>query len=94
MQVVTRNWLSPALSEEHSRGLLKEKVLRMIFQHGLFKVRDPHLELQHLEPQFNIPYWLGLYGEDGNLSCRVLDAVRRKVEGDKAAALIEQWLAA
>jgi hypothetical protein len=94
MRVVTRNWLAPALSEERSQGLLKERVLRMIFQHGFFKLRAPHLQMTRVEIQFHMPYWLGLYGEDGTLRCRVMDAVRRKVEGDKAATLFENWLAA
>jgi hypothetical protein len=41
-----------------------------------------------------MPYWLGFYGADGALRCRVLDAVRRRMEGAKARALFEHWLAA
>jgi hypothetical protein len=94
VRMETRNSLVPTLSEERSHCLLKGKVLRLIFQQGFFKVREPRLQLQRLETQFNMPFWLGLYGEDGRLRCRVMDAVRRRMEGAKAAALFEHWLEA
>jgi hypothetical protein len=41
----------------------------------------------------HVPYWLGFYG-NAALRCRVLNAVRRRMEGAKASALFESWLAA
>jgi hypothetical protein len=49
-------------------------------------VREP-LEL-------HLPYWLGFYDAQGKVRCRVLDAMRRRIEGPKASAFFEQWLAA
>jgi hypothetical protein len=94
VHVVTRNNLPPTLPEERSHSLLREKVLRLIFQRGFFKMREPRLQLERLETQFSIPFWLGFDGQDGNLRCRVMDAVRRRMEGAKATALFEHWLAA
>jgi hypothetical protein len=94
VKVVTPNTLAATLPEASSCSLLRVKLLRLIFQKGFFRVRKPRLQLERLETQFNVPFWIGLYGEDGSLRCRVLDAVRRRMEGDKAVALFEQWLAA
>jgi hypothetical protein len=41
-----------------------------------------------------MPYWLGFYDRRSTVHCRVVDAVRARVEGAKASALFEQWLAA
>ncbi len=69
-------------------------MLRLLFQSGFFKVRAPRVSVETVGVSFGIPYWLGFYGEDGSLRCRVLDAVRRRMEGEKATVLFEQWLAA
>jgi hypothetical protein len=93
MMIRTRNHVAPLLAGDHLEKLLREKVLRAIFQQGFFKVSEPHLEI-HSEPtEFHIPYWLGLYG-NGRAHCRVMDAIRRRIEGPKASALFEEWLAA
>jgi hypothetical protein len=92
--VETRNRLEPCLEESRGQSLLAEKVLRIVFQQGFFRVREPKIELQRIPMDFHMPYWLGFYGSDGALNCRVLDAVRRRMEGAKARALFEHWLAA
>jgi hypothetical protein len=68
--------------------------LRVIFQQGFFKLREHHLEIAPEQCEVYLPYWLGFYGSDGQLRCRVMDAVRRRIEGAKASAFFEQWLAA
>ena len=94
LRVETRNCLAPALAEDRAESLLTEKVLRIVFQQGFFRVRRPKLELARIPLDFHMPYWLGFYGTDGALRCRVLDAVRHRMEGAKARALFEHWLAA
>jgi hypothetical protein len=89
-----RNRLKAALTEERATELLREKVLRVIFQQGFFKVREPRLEITPVPCELYLPYWLGFYGRDGAVRCRVMDAVRRRIEGAKASAFFEQWLAA
>jgi hypothetical protein len=91
--VHTRNRLKPSLDRQHSQNLLREKVLRAIFQQGFFKVRDLNLEIIPEPAEFHIPYWLAFYG-NRVLRCRVMDAVRRRIEGAKASQFFEQWLAA
>src|SRR5579863_8461026 len=92
--VSSRNHPPPVLSQDHSDELLRGKVLRLIFQQGFFKVRNVKLETEQVPGEIHLPYWLGFYGTQQDLRCRVLDAVRRRVEGARASALFEQWLAA
>ena len=92
--VVTRNRPAATLPELRGEALLRDKVLRVIFQQGFFKLRKVKLEMEQLPGEIHLPYWLGFYGSREDLRCRVLDAVRRRIEGAKASALFEQWLAA
>jgi len=94
LAVETRNALSGALSAVRADELLREKALRIIFQQGLFRLRAARIEMQRDPSVFHIPYWLGFYGHAETARCRVLDAVRRRVEGAKASEFFEQWLAA
>jgi hypothetical protein len=94
VSLTTRNHPGAALPESLGEELVKEKVLRMIFQQGFFKVRKMRIEAERLPGEIHLPYWLGFYGSRENLRCRVLDAVRRRIEGARASALFEQWLAA
>jgi hypothetical protein len=92
--VLSRNHPAATLAESLAAELLREKVLRLVFQQGFFKVRNTRLEIERLPDEIHLPYWLGFYGTSQNLRCRVMDAVRRRVEGAKASTLFEQWLAA
>lgn len=89
-----RNRLGPALTEERALELLREKVLRVIFQQGFFKLREPRLDITREPCEIYLPYWLGFYGDNRSVRCRVMDAVRRRIEGAKASEFFEQWLAA
>lgn len=92
--VATRNHPPPSLTEALSENLLRDKVLRLIFQRGFFKVRNVQLETEQLPGEIHLPYWLGFYGTSEDLRCRAMDAVRRRIEGARASALFEHWLAA
>jgi hypothetical protein len=90
----SRNILPAHITGEQADTALREKSLRTIFQKSFFQVRDLALHIEPLADAFCMPYWLGFYGTDGTLRCRVMDAVRRRMEGSKAAALFEAWLTA
>ena len=89
-----RNRLEATLAEERAAELLRDKVLRVIFQQGFFKLRDARLEIAPVCRGLHLPYWLGFHERNGAVHCRVMDAVRRRIEGAKASAFFEQWLAA
>jgi hypothetical protein len=94
----TRNLLPAGLDPTLAEQRLREKVLRLIFQQGFFKLRDTQLEIIREPLEFHVPYWLAVHGNSNpngsaGVRCRVLDAVRRKFEGAKASAFFEHWLA-
>jgi hypothetical protein len=90
----TRNRVQSSLPAASADELLREKVLRVIFQQGFFKVREASLNFVRLPDIVHLPYWLGFYSSGKIVRCRVMDAVRRRIEGTKASAFFEQWLAA
>jgi hypothetical protein len=90
----SRNRLAAGLSEERAAELLREKVLRIIFQQGFFKLHKPRIEITRESGEVYLPYWLGFHVARGTVRCRVMDAVRRRIEGAKASAFFEHWLAA
>ena len=94
ISVSTRNHPTAMLGEARSEELLRDKILRLVFQQGFFKIGGINLEIERLPGEIYLPYWLGFYGAPENLRCRVLDAVRRRIEGARASALFEHWLAA
>jgi len=89
-----RNRIRAALGEACAAELLREKVLRVIFQQGFFKLRDARVEIIPADCELYLPYWLGFYERRGAVRCRAMDAVRRRIEGAKASAFFEHWLAA
>jgi hypothetical protein len=91
VQVDTRNALPVDLNDDTARELLREKVLRVIFQQGFFKLRDANLLIERIPLNLHLPYWLAFHGKE-TARCRVLDATRGKIEGAKACALFETWL--
>lgn len=93
VSIHTRNRVAPLLQHPCAEALLRQKVLRAIFQQGFFKVRHLKLEIAHEPLELHVPYWLGFYG-NATVRCRAMDAVRRRIEGAKASALFESWLAA
>ena len=92
--IETRNFLRPSLTEARAEELLREKVLRVIFQQGFFNLRERQLTFIREPLELHLPYWLGFHEARGAVRCRVMDAVRRRIEGAKASAFFEQWLAA
>jgi hypothetical protein len=90
----TRNRVEASLPAGAADELLREKALRAIFQQGFFKVREASLNFVRRPDIVHLPYWLGFYSNGEVVRCRVMDAVRRRIEGAKASAFFEQWLAA
>jgi hypothetical protein len=94
LAIETRNRIAPRLDAASARELLRTKVLRVLFQQGFFRMRNLKLEIERMPLELYLPYWLAFYGHNGTAKCRVLDAVRRRIEGAKAASFFEEWLAA
>lgn len=92
--IETRNQLMPRLQPDAAEELLRMKVLRVLFQQGFFKLRALKVEIERIPVELHLPYWLAFYGSNGTAKCRVMDAVRRRIEGAKASSFFEEWLAA
>jgi hypothetical protein len=92
LSLETRNRPEPALDEAAGRRRLEEKLRRLVFQSGFFRVRSLEFRLERVPLDLHVPYWIGLYGTTAVRRLRVLDAVRRRFEGGKARALFEGWL--
>jgi hypothetical protein len=93
LSLETRNLLHPTLSTTNAEKILRNKVLRVIFQQGFFKLREPKLDILRQPIDLHLPYWIAFYGQQ-TVRCRVMDATRRRIEGAKASAFFEHWLAA
>lgn len=93
IEVETRNRPEPTLEDAPAIRTLEDKLRRLMFQRGFFRVRDLHFRAERAPLDLHVPYWIGLYGAGENVRLRVLDAVRCRFEGAKARALFEDWLA-
>ncbi len=91
-EVETRNRLEPMLGDEQAMEALKDKLRRLMFQRGFFRIRNLELRTKIAAPDLYVPYWIGFYESGAAVRIRVLDAVRRRFEGGKARALFESWL--
>ena len=91
--IETRNALAPDLDEAQAQELLAEKLRRMIFQQGFFRIRDLQIRPELVPLELYVPYWIGFYDAGKSVRLRVLDAVRRRFEGAKARAFFATWLA-
>lgn len=94
LSVETRNLLTPRLQAGEAEGLLRTKVLRVLFQQGFFRLRGVSVGIEQVALELYMPYWLAFYGHGETASLRVMDAVRRKIEGAKALSFFKEWLTA
>jgi len=88
----TRNVLPVGLDAVQAEERLIEKVRRMIFTQGFFRVRDLKIEAIALPGEICVPYWVCFRGSSERVHLAVLDAVRRRPEGAKVRRLLEAWL--
>src|SRR2546425_4908602 len=81
----TRNHFQGALDDARAEALLREKVLRVLFQQGFFRLRGaPKLECTRLPLELHMPYWLVFLGSYKCLSVLVLAMVHRFIVIAKA----------
>lgn len=92
MTLETRNALPSGLDESQAAERLIEKVRRMVFTRGFFRVRDLKIEAIPIPGEICVPYWVCFRGSQDYVHLAVLDAVRRRPEGAKVRRLVEEWL--
>jgi hypothetical protein len=90
----TRNCAAACLDDARASELVVEKVRRMIFRQGFFRMRDLRIHATVVPGDLHIPYWVGFHGNGNRARVTVIDAVRRRFEGAKVKRMLEDWLAA
>ena len=93
MDLTTRNCLEPRLENPEAEKLMIEKLRRVLFSKGFFRLRSLEISATPLPGDLHIPYWIGFRGRGERARITALDAMRRTVEGAKVPRLLEQWLA-
>ena len=88
----TRNCAPAALDDARASELVVEKVRRMIFRQGFFRMRDLKINATVIPGDLHIPYWVGFHGNGERARVSVIDAVRRRFEGAKVKRVLENWL--
>jgi len=86
------NGVPVLIDEARALELIVSKVERAVFLAGFFRVHNLHVRARRLPADIHVPYWLGFFGNGEQATLRVMDAVRRQMEGSKARALFEDWL--
>ncbi len=93
MEIETRNRPEPLLDAARAGEIAAEKVRRMIYSTGFFRIRSLAIHAESVPLEFHVPYWIGFFGSGERARLGVLDAVRRRWEGGKARQFFYEWLA-
>jgi hypothetical protein len=88
----TPNYFPARLSEAETHASVREKVRRLLFSAGFFRLAKPVISSELIQAEFYFPYWAGFYGEEENVQILMLDAVRGTIEGGKASTSIRLCL--
>jgi hypothetical protein len=88
----TPNYFPARLSEAETQASAREKVRRLLFSAGFFRLAKPVISSELIQAEFYFPYWAGFYGAAENVQVLMLDAVRGTIEGSKASTSIRSWL--
>jgi hypothetical protein len=92
ISLATRNVVPAGVSEEALQQAVRDKIRRMLFSQGFFRLRNLAITVRPLGTAVYVPYWLGFYARGTEVRVAVLDAVRRRLEGAKARTLVTAWL--
>ena len=90
--VHSRNRIAPHITADAAWPRVADQLRRALFRNGFFRLREPRIAGVREPIDLHIPYWVGFYERAGTVHLGVIDAVRRRIEGAKARALVEQWL--
>jgi hypothetical protein len=90
----TRNCPPLGIDLDQARAKVVEKVRRLVFSRGFFKIRELDIAAELVPLDFHVPYWVGFSGSPSHLRLTVLDAIRRRFEGAKLRNFVRDWLSA
>jgi hypothetical protein len=89
-EVETSYSLPPRIDPQEALHCLEERMMRMIFMRGSFKLRGWRVSGDLVE-SFYIPYWVGVYERRGRAHLEVIDALRGRFEGAKVREMVVSW---
>ena len=92
VEVKTANRPEPKLAESRAQEILLDKVRRVTFRTGFFRLSHLSIRATPIPSDLHMPYWLGFFGEGERARIAVIDAVRRCFEGGKAREFFRSWL--
>ena len=75
------------------RERLEERLMRMVFLQGFFRLNRLELEAEFVE-EVGLPYWVGVYERGGEVGIEVIDALRGRLEGAKVREMVTEWFLA
>ncbi len=93
-ELETRNHVRPTLDPATAAAIVAERIRRVVFTTGFFKIRDLQILPEAVRLDLHIPYWVGFSGRGEAASIAVLDAIRGSLEGPKVRDLFMEWLLA
>jgi len=91
-EVEARNCYPVRLAENETRNLAIQKLRRLLFSRGFFRLAYPQLAAELIDAEFYMPYWVAFYGDEQSVKLKVLNAVRETMEGSKIRHLLKAWL--
>jgi hypothetical protein len=89
-EVETLYSLPPQIDPQVAFDFLEERMMRLIFMRGVFKMREWKVSGDLVE-SFYIPYWIGVYERKDRAHLEVIDAVRGRFEGAKVREMAVRW---
>ncbi len=93
VRICTRNRPPPTLNTERARSVLIDRLWRIVFRAGFFRVRNLCIEAERVPLELHVPYWVGFSGFGERANLRVIDGVRRRMDGGKVRQFFREWLA-
>lgn len=90
VRVETERSAAAAIDDERAEAEIAERVLRMAFLGGLFRLRDYECAAEPVS-DFHVPYWVGIFARGERVELEVIDAVRGQMEGAKVREIIADW---
>lgn len=88
----TRNTLPRKISEDGARAILLEKTRRIVFSGRLIRLSNPAFDVELVESDFYLSYWVGFYGDRRDMDLLVLNATTQLFEGAKMKSCVKEWL--
>jgi hypothetical protein len=90
MNVDTQMLVEERVSEEEAYRLVRERMMRLVFMKGVFKLSRVNVEV-NLAANLHLPYWVGVYERQGRAHLEIINAMQGRFEGAKLREIVAEW---